>query len=111
MRVMLREILAEMQLKVVAEAADGEEAVVRSLEHRPDLVLLDITMPRLGGVEACRRIVGQDPAPLVVMISALGQKQEVLAAIRAGAADFVIKPFETDRVIETLGSVLAGQPT
>jgi two-component system chemotaxis response regulator CheY len=111
MRVMLREILAEMQLKVVAEAADGEEAVVRSLEHRPDLVLLDITMPRLGGVEACRRIVGQDPAPQVVMISALGQKQEVLAAIRAGAADFVIKPFETDRVIETLGSVLAGQPT
>jgi two-component system chemotaxis response regulator CheY len=109
MRVMLREILDELDLRVVAEAADGEEAVLRFLEHRPDLVMLDITMPGVGGVEACRRIAAHDPRAAVVMISALGQKDEVIAAIRAGARDFVIKPFESERVAETLRCVLTRQ--
>ncbi len=110
MRHMLRDILQDVGLQVVAEAADGEEAVIRHLEHRPHLTLLDITMPGLDGVEACRRIVGHDPDARVIMISALGQKEEVLAAVRAGARDFVIKPFEPDRVADTVRGVLRHEP-
>ncbi len=110
MRHMLRDILQDLGLDVMAEAADGEEAVVRHLEHRPDVTMLDITMPGLGGVEACRRICGHDPDARVIMISALGQKDEVLAAVRAGARDFVIKPFEPDRVADTVRGVLRQEP-
>jgi len=110
MRVMLKDILEDSGWLVVAEAADGREAVERYRELRPDLVMLDITMPGLDGVEACRRIVALDPHAKVVMVSALGQKEEVLAAIRAGAGDFVIKPFEAERVEETVRSLLARRP-
>jgi two-component system chemotaxis response regulator CheY len=105
MRGMLKDILEDMDCRIVAEVADGEEAVARYLELRPDLIMLDITMPLLDGVEACRRIVAADPEAQVVMISALGQKDEVLEAVRAGACDFVIKPFESERVEETLRQV------
>ena len=107
MRAMLKDILEEIGLKVVAEAADGEQACALYREHRPALVMLDITMPACGGVEACQRILADDPAARVIMISALGQKEEVLAAVRAGAGDFVIKPFEAERVEETVRSMLA----
>ena len=110
MRAMLREILTDLGWHVVAEAAGGEDAVLRFLEHRPDLVMLDVSMPDLDGVEACRRIVGHDPGARVVMVSALGQKDQVLASIRAGAADFVIKPFEPERVAETLRGLSTRQP-
>lgn len=102
MRVMLRDILETSGFRVVAEAADGRQAIDLYGEYGPDLALLDITMPGIDGVAACRAIVQQDPEAKVVVISALGQRDEVLAAIRAGAADFVVKPFEADRVVETL---------
>jgi len=110
MRAMLRDILEDLGLAVVAEADDGEQAVLQYREHRPALALLDVTMPVLDGVDACRRILAMDPGARVVMISALGQKDAVLAAIRAGASDFVIKPFEADRVAETLRCVMAREP-
>lgn len=107
MRVMLRDILEDLGLTVVAEAADGHQAVQRYFEHRPGLIMLDITMPALDGVGACQEIVLRDPQAQVVMVSALGQKDEVLAAVRAGALDFVIKPFEPERVEETVRKVFA----
>ncbi len=103
MRVMLREIVCEMGLSVVGEAGDGEQAVKLYRESRPDLVAMDITMPRLDGVAALKAILAEDPNATVVMISALGQKQKVLEAIQCGARDFLVKPFDPDRVRETLG--------
>ncbi len=110
MRAMLRDILEEIGWTVVGEAADGHEAVAQYRELRPDLAMLDITMPRCDGVTACQRILADHPTARIIMISALGQKEDVLAAVRAGAGDFVIKPFEADRVEETVRSLLARQP-
>lgn len=110
MRAMLKDILEDIGLKVVAEAADGQTALAQYLEHRPTLAMLDITMPGGDGVTACQQILAADPSARVIMISALGQKDEVLAAVRAGAGDFVIKPFEAERVEETVRSLLARQP-
>jgi two-component system chemotaxis response regulator CheY len=109
MRLMLKDILEDMGLQVVAEAGDGRQAVAEYQQWRPDLVMLDITMPEQDGVAACREILALDPRARVVMISALGQKDEVLEAVRAGAGDFVIKPFEAERVEVTVRSVLSRQ--
>jgi two-component system chemotaxis response regulator CheY len=106
MRAMLKDICLDMHLDVIGEAADGEEAVARFEQLRPDLVLLDITMPTLDGDQALRRILAIDPDAQVVMITALGQKDQVLSAIKAGARDFIIKPFDHERVTETLMRLL-----
>ena len=84
--------------EVVAEAADGDEAIARYLEVRPDLTTLDITMPGTDGLAALRVILAIDPAARVVMCSALGQKPKVLEALTAGAKDFIVKPFQAERV-------------
>ena len=110
MRVMLREILEDMDLTVVGEAADGAEAVEKYGRLQPDLVLMDITMPTMDGNEALDRILAADPQALVVMITALGQKEQVLTAIKAGARDFIIKPFDQERVQDTLSRLLPGCP-
>jgi two-component system, chemotaxis family, chemotaxis protein CheY len=110
MRTMLKGIVENMGFEVVAEAGNGDEAVERHLHHRPTLTILDVTMPGSDGVDAARRIVAADPQAVVVMACALGQKEEVLAAIKAGARDFVIKPFETDRVEAVLQSLLERLP-
>jgi two-component system chemotaxis response regulator CheY len=106
MRAMLREIVEEMELDVAAEAADGDEAVQLYHRHQPDLVLLDITMPGKDGTEALQDILAADPEATVVMITALGQKEQVLSSIKAGARDFIIKPFDTERVQDTLQRIL-----
>jgi two-component system chemotaxis response regulator CheY len=110
MRVMLRDICTDMNLDVVGEAADGEQAVAMYGNLKPDVVLLDITMPELDGTEALQRILATDPDAQVVMITALGQKEQVLSAIKHGARDFIIKPFDQERVTETLSRILAAQP-
>ena len=107
MRVMLREILEDMDLDVVGEAADGIEAIEVFKRTRPEVVMLDITMPRLDGNEALTEILAEAPEAIVVMITALGQKDQVLTAIKAGARDFIIKPFDQERVQDTLSSLLA----
>ena len=110
MRVMLRDIVEEMDLTVVGEAADGVEAIEVFKRTRPGLVLMDITMPNLDGVEALTEILKDAPETNVVMITALGQKDQVLRAIKAGARDFIIKPFDQERVQETLSNLLSASP-
>jgi two-component system, chemotaxis family, chemotaxis protein CheY len=110
MRTMLKGIVDNMGFEVVAEAANGDEAVEEHRRHHPTVTILDVTMPGSDGVNAAQRIVAEDPQAVVVMSCALGQKEEVLAAIKAGARDFVIKPFETDRVEAVLQALLERIP-
>ncbi|GBD33547.1 Chemotaxis protein CheY [bacterium HR33] len=106
MRRMLRDILTQAGFEVVGEAATGTEAVERYKQLRPDLVTMDIVMPDLDGIEAVRRIVDFDPSARILMCSALGQQALVIEAIRAGAKDFVVKPFQPSRVLEAVHRVL-----
>jgi len=100
MREMLRDILTDGGYEVVGEAADGNEAVSAFAKHNPDLVTLDIVMPRKSGLEALREIIAGHPGACVVMCSALGQEALVMEALEAGARDFIVKPFKPDHVIE-----------
>lgn len=106
MREMLRDLLTEEGYQIAAEAADGDEAVAAYAEHSPDLVMLDIVMPRKSGLEALREIVARDPEARIVMCSALGQESLVMEALDAGAKDFVVKPFKPDRAIDVIKKVL-----
>ncbi|MFB5191733.1 response regulator [Alicyclobacillus fastidiosus] len=99
MRMMLKNVLIEGGHEVVAEAANGVEAVQQYEAHHPDLVTMDITMPEMDGIEAVRAIVGTDPAAKIVMCSAMGQQQMVIDAIHAGAKGFVVKPFDKSKVL------------
>lgn len=110
MRAILGEIIEDMEWTVAGEASDGQEAIAQYRKLRPDLVLLDITMPNLDGTEALKAILAEDPQAQVVMITALGQKDQVLNAIKAGARDFIIKPFDHDRVAHTLAGILSTNP-
>lgn len=105
MRVRCRQVLANEGYQVV-EASNGQEAVAKYEEVRPDLVMMDITMPIMDGIAAVREIKKRDPQARVVMCSALGQQAMVLEAIKAGARDFIVKPFEPDRVVTTIKKVL-----
>jgi len=107
MRKMVSDALAKGGHEVVGEAGNGVEAVARFQELRPDLMTLDITMPEKDGLTALAEIVAADPSARVVMCSALGQEAKVLEAIKLGAKDFVVKPFQPDRVIEAVGKALA----
>ena len=110
MRVMLRQIIEDMEWTVAGEASDGKEAITQYRKLRPDLVLLDITMPNLDGTEALKAILAEDPQAQVVMLTALGQKDQVLNAIKTGARDFIIKPLDHDRVADTLAGILSAGP-
>ncbi len=101
MRMRLREIL-EPEFAIDAEAADGEQALVHYTVHRPDFLTLDITMPQLNGIEVLKKILARYPEAKVVIVSAVGQKQIVFEAIGMGAKDFIIKPFERDRVLKAV---------
>jgi two-component system chemotaxis response regulator CheY len=107
MRKMLSDALAEGGHEVVGEAGNGVEALARFQELKPDVMTLDITMPEKDGLAALADIVAADPAARVVMCSALGQESKVLEAIKLGAKDFVVKPFQPARVIEAVDKALA----
>jgi two-component system chemotaxis response regulator CheY len=107
MRKVLTDALAKGGHEVVGEAANGLEAVTRFHEVRPDVTTLDITMPEKDGLEALREILAADPGAKVIMCSALGQESKVLESIKIGAKDFVVKPFQPDRVLEAIGKALA----
>jgi two-component system chemotaxis response regulator CheY len=107
MRKMLGDALVKGGHEVVGEAGDGVEAVARFQELAPDVMTLDITMPEKDGLAALAEIVAADPSARVVMCSALGQESKVLEAIKLGAKDFVVKPFQPQRVIEAVGKALA----
>jgi two-component system chemotaxis response regulator CheY len=107
MRKMVSDALAQGGHEVVGEAGNGVEAIARFQELKPDLMTLDITMPEKDGLSALAEIVAADPSARVVMCSALGQESKVLEAIKLGAKDFVVKPFQPARVIEAVGKALA----
>ena len=105
MRRMIRDVALEAGWEVVGEAKDGREAVSLFDRLRPDLVTMDVVMPEMGGLEALRMIKRLDPGARVVMVTALDQKRTIEEAIRDGALDFIVKPFERDRIIGLLGKV------
>ena len=107
MRKMVSDALVKGGHEVVGEAGNGVEAIARFQELKPDLMTLDITMPEKDGLAALAEIVGADPSARVVMCSALGQESKVLEAIKLGAKDFVVKPFQPARVIEAVDKALA----
>jgi len=106
MRMMIKDILSKNGFEVVGEAADGLQAVEKYNELKPDLVTMDITMPEMDGIEAVKQIKEFDPSAKIVMCSAMGQQSMVMDAIRAGAMDFIVKPFQSDRVLEAVKKVL-----
>ena len=106
MRMMIRDILKKEGYEVVGEAKDGKEAVELYQELSPALVLMDITMPVMDGIEALKKIKEINPSAVVIMCSALGQSSMVIEAIAAGAKDYIIKPFQSDRVLEAVKKVL-----
>jgi two-component system chemotaxis response regulator CheY len=105
MRVTLKNILTQHGLEVVAEASNGREAVELYEKHKPDLVFMDITMPEMDGLEALKAIRAKDPNAKVVMCTAMGQNQIVVEAIQAGAKDFIVKPFQPERILEAVQKV------
>ena len=107
MRKMVSDALAKGGHEVVGEAGNGVEAISQFQALKPDLMTLDITMPEKDGLAALAEIRAADPSAKVVMCSALGQESKVLEAIKLGAKDFVVKPFQPDRVIEAIGKALA----
>ena len=106
MRQMIRDIIEPEGYEVVGEASDGVEVVEKFKDLQPDLVMMDIVMPKRSGIDAVKGIVAMDPGAQVVMCSALGQEALVMEAIQAGAKDFIVKPFKPDAVIGTLAKVL-----
>jgi len=91
----------------VIEAGDGAQAVESYKTNKPDAVLMDITMPGMDGLEALKAILAFDPAAKVAMVTAMGQQSIVMEAIKSGARDFVVKPFEPDRVKSALSKLVA----
>lgn len=106
MRMMIKDILKKGGYEVVGEAEDGVKAVERFKELQPDLVTMDITMPEMDGITAVKEIRKIDPDAVIIMCSAMGQQAMVIDAIQAGAKDFVVKPFQPDRVLEAVKKVI-----
>jgi two-component system chemotaxis response regulator CheY len=106
MRKMVSDALTGGGHEVVGEAGNGAEAVLRYQELRPDVMTLDITMPEKDGIAALKEIIAVDPGAKVVMCSALGQESKVLESIKLGAKDFVVKPFQADRVLGAIEKAL-----
>ena len=106
MRKMIKDTLTKNGYTEVYEAVDGADAVAKFSELAPDLVVMDITMPNMDGLEALKTIRAKDGSANVVMCSAMGQESMVMDAVRSGAKDFIVKPFKPDRVLKTVTSIL-----
>ncbi|QGH34185.1 response regulator [Gracilibacillus salitolerans] len=106
MRMQLKNIFTNLGYEVVGEAENGQQAAGLYEELQPDIVSMDITMPEMNGVEATKEIKSKDANATIIMCSAMGQQQMVLDAIKAGASDFIVKPFTEDRVKETLDKLI-----
>lgn len=100
MRNMLKDIFTRAGYEIAAEAENGESALALYQQTRPDLVTMDIVMPKKSGIEALQEIMASDPQACVVMVSALGQDSLVIEAVEAGARDFIVKPFKEAKVLE-----------
>ena len=106
MRMMIKDILTKNGYNIAGEAENGAKAVEKYNELKPDLVLMDITMPEMDGIEALKKIKAGDPNAMVIMCSAMGQQAIVIESIQSGAKDFIVKPFQADRVIEAVKKVI-----
>ena len=102
MRMMIKDILTKNGYEVVGEAANGAEGVEKYSQLKPDLVMMDITMPEMNGIDALKKIKENDSNANVIMCSAMGQQAMVIESIQAGAKDFIVKPFQVERVIEAV---------
>lgn len=106
MRMMVKNTLTQNGYTDIYEAADGVQAIEKYMEIHPDLVIMDITMPNLDGLEALKAIRAKDPNATVVMCSAMGQEAMVVEAIKAGAKDFIVKPFKPERIVKTVSAII-----
>ena len=106
MRMMIKDILTKNGYNVAGEAENGLKAVEKFKEVNPDLVLMDITMPEMDGIQALKEIKKIDGGAQVIMCSAMGQQAMVIESIQAGAKDFIVKPFQAERVIEAVKKVV-----
>ena len=106
MRMMIKDILTKNGYNVAGEAENGAKGVEKYNELKPDLVLMDITMPEMDGIEALKAIKSADSNAKVIMCSAMGQQAMVIESIQSGARDFIVKPFQQDRVIEAIKKVI-----
>ena len=106
MRLMLKDILSQNGYAVVAEAKNGVEAIEMYRKLKVDLVTMDITMPEMDGITAIRQIKNFDPTARIIVCSAMGQQAMVLEAIQSGARDFIVKPFQAERVLDAVKKAL-----
>ncbi|MDR3120564.1 MAG: response regulator [Clostridiales bacterium] len=107
MRMMIRDILVANGYEIAGEAENGIQAVSMFKRTAPDLVLMDITMPEMDGIRAVKEIMKADQTARIVMVSAMGQQAMVIQSIQSGALDFVVKPFQPDRVVDAIDKALA----
>ncbi len=106
MRMMIKDVLTKNGFEVVGEAENGAKAVDTYKELSPELVIMDITMPEMDGIQAVKEVKKINPDAKIIMCSAMGQQAMVIEAIQAGAKDFIVKPFQADRVVEAVSKVL-----
>lgn len=106
MRMMVKDALSKGGFTDVTEASDGAQAVEEFEKISPDLVIMDITMPNMDGLQALKEIKSRHPEATVVMCSAMGQESMVIEAIKSGAKDFIVKPFKADRILKTVNNIL-----
>lgn len=106
MRMMIRDILEQNNFHVVAEAKDGMSAIEQYKKYKPDIVTMDITMPDMDGIKTVEEIKKIDSGAKIIMCTAMGQQAMVIDAIRAGAKDFIVKPFEESQVLEAINKVI-----
>lgn len=106
MRMMLKDILTKNGYNVIGEAENGVKAIEKYKELSPTLTIMDITMPEMDGIQAVKAIKAADSAALIIMCSAMGQQAMVIESIQAGARDFIVKPFQADRVLEAVKKVI-----
>jgi two-component system chemotaxis response regulator CheY len=102
MRLKMKSLVENLGFQVIGEGANGKEGVDKYKILRPDILLMDITMPEMDGVEALRQIMKCDPKAVVVMVSAMGQERIVMETVLAGAKNFIVKPYEDDKVAAVL---------
>lgn len=105
-RKILRQILEESGYNVIGEAVNGEEGFLKYKELRPDIVTMDITMPKMDGIESLSLIRKEDENARVIMITASGQKEKMIEAVKRGASEFIAKPFEKEEILAMIGKVL-----
>lgn len=106
MRMMLKDILIQGGYEIAGEATNGNEAVDLYQQTKPDLVTMDITMPQMDGITALKQIMAADSEAKVIMCSAMGQQAMVIESIQAGAKDFIVKPFQAQRVIDAIKKLI-----